>query len=39
MTATDILDELKPLGQEGYRKILRNHGVAEPMLGVKMKRA
>jgi 3-methyladenine DNA glycosylase AlkD len=36
MTATDILDELKSLGQEGYRRILRNHGVAEPMFGVKI---
>ena len=36
MTATDIINELKPLGSEGYRKILRNHGVAEPMLGVKI---
>ena len=36
MTATDIINELKPLGSEGYRKILRNHGIAEPMLGVKI---
>ncbi|MBC7815726.1 MAG: DNA alkylation repair protein [Planctomycetaceae bacterium] len=36
MTATEIVNELKPLGTEGYRKILRNHGVPEPMLGVKI---
>lgn len=36
MTATEIIKELKPLGSEGYRKILRNHGIAEPMLGVKI---
>ncbi len=36
MTANEILAELKPLGAEGYRKILRNHGVPEPMFGVKV---
>ena len=25
----------KPLGSEGYRKIMRNHGVPEPLFGVK----
>ncbi|MFN8138797.1 MAG: DNA alkylation repair protein [Fimbriimonadales bacterium] len=36
MTAKQIVAELKPLGSEGYRKILRNHGVPEPMFGVKV---
>ena len=36
MTAEDILNELKPLGQEGYKKILLNHGIREPILGVKI---
>ena len=36
MTAKAILDELKPLGSAGYKKILFNHGVKEPCLGVKI---
>lgn len=36
MTAQDILDEIKPLGLESYRKVLRNHGVPEPIYGVKI---
>jgi 3-methyladenine DNA glycosylase AlkD len=36
MTAQDIVRELEPLGTEPYRKILRNHGVAEPLFGVKI---
>lgn len=36
MTANDILNELKPLGSESYRKTMLNHGVAEPILGVKV---
>ena len=36
MGATDILNELKPLGRESYRKVLRNHGVREPCFGVKI---
>ena len=36
MTATEILEELKPLGTDGYRKILHNHGVNEPLFGVKV---
>lgn len=31
-----ILDELRLLGRESYRKVLRNHGVAEPVYGVKI---
>ena len=36
MTADEIVEQLKPLGAEGYRKILRNHGVPEPLFGVKI---
>ena len=36
MTAAEIVEELKSQGQEGYRKILRNHGVTEPLFGVKI---
>jgi 3-methyladenine DNA glycosylase AlkD len=36
MTAKAILDELKPLGQESYKKILLKHGAKEPIFGVKV---
>lgn len=36
MTANEILNELQALGTEGYKKILRNHGVPEPVYGVKI---
>lgn len=36
MTAAEILKSLKPLGTEGYKKILLNHGVKEPVFGVKI---
>jgi 3-methyladenine DNA glycosylase AlkD len=36
MSADEILHEIQPLGTEGYRKILRNHGIPEPMFGVKI---
>ena len=36
VTAQSILDELKPLGRESYKKVLLNHGVAEPVYGVKI---
>ncbi len=35
-SARDILDEIRPLGTAGYRKILMNHGVREPVYGVKI---
>ena len=35
-TAQDILDELKALGKDGYKRILLNHGVKEPLYGVKI---
>ena len=34
--AQAILDEIKPLGSESYRKILMRHGVREPVYGVKI---
>jgi 3-methyladenine DNA glycosylase AlkD len=36
MTAQEIVSQLEPLGSEGYRRILRNHGVPDPMYGVKV---
>lgn len=36
MTTNEIVEELRSLGAEPYRKILRNHGAAEPLFGVKI---
>ena len=36
MTADEIVTRLSNLGTEPYRKILRNHGVPEPLFGVKI---
>jgi 3-methyladenine DNA glycosylase AlkD len=37
MTAKEILEELKPLGKESYKKMLfNNYGVKEPCFGVKI---
>ena len=37
MSAHDILDELKALGSESYKRMMmRNHGVREPFFGVKI---
>jgi 3-methyladenine DNA glycosylase AlkD len=36
MTAKAILAEIKPLGNDGYKKVLFNHGVSEPCFGVKV---
>jgi len=36
MTAQEIINEIKPLGSDSYKKILFNHGVKEPCLGVKI---
>jgi 3-methyladenine DNA glycosylase AlkD len=35
-TVQSILDELKPLGADGYKKILLKHGIKEPVYGVKI---
>jgi 3-methyladenine DNA glycosylase AlkD len=36
MTAKDIVEELKPLGTESYKKTMLNHGAREPIFGVKI---
>src|SRR6266542_3447239 len=36
MTAAEILAELKPLAKEGYKRVLLNHGIREPVLGVSV---
>lgn len=36
MSAQQIVEELRTLGTEPYRKILRSHGASEPLFGVKI---
>ncbi len=36
ITAQQILKEIEPLGTEGYRRVLRNHGISGPLFGVKI---
>lgn len=36
MTAAEVIDRLRPLGTESYKKVMRNHGVQEPFFGVKI---
>jgi 3-methyladenine DNA glycosylase AlkD len=36
MTADEIVKQLKPLGRDSYKKVLLNHGVKEPIFGVKI---
>ena len=36
MTAKEIVNEIKPLGSDGYKQILLRHGVKEPVFGVKI---
>ena len=37
MTAQDVLDELRPLGSERYKRMMmKNYGVKEPCFGVKI---
>ena len=36
MTAIDIVEELKPLGKDSYKKVMLNHGVQEPFYGVSI---
>lgn len=36
MTAQQIVAEIEPLGTEGYRRVLRNHGIEGPLFGVKI---
>ena len=35
-TAKEIVEELRPLGSQGYQKVLRNHNIPDPMFGVKI---
>lgn len=36
MTAEEILEEIRPLGSESYKRVIFNHGVKEPCYGVKI---
>ncbi len=36
MTANEILEEIKPLGSDSYKRVMFNHGVKEPCFGVKI---
>ena len=36
MTAQEVLEEMKPLGSDGYKRVIFNHGVKEPCFGVKI---
>src|SRR5438093_3701010 len=36
MTAQEIVQEIKPLGKDSYKKVLLNHGIQEPLFGVKI---
>ena len=36
MTAKEIVEQLRPLGSDTYKEVLRNHGVGEPLIGVKV---
>ncbi len=36
MTANEILDELARLGKDSYKSVLLNHGIGEPVFGVKI---
>ncbi len=36
MTAQEIIDEIKPLGAASYKKVMLQHGVKEPVFGVKI---
>jgi len=36
MTAAEVLAELKPLGKDSYKQTMLNHGIKEPIYGVKI---
>jgi 3-methyladenine DNA glycosylase AlkD len=36
MTVEDVVDELKQLGSDAYKKTLRNYAIPEPFFGVKI---
>jgi 3-methyladenine DNA glycosylase AlkD len=36
MTAAEVIEELRPLGRDSYKKVLLKHGIKEPCFGVKI---
>src|SRR5690242_4695760 len=36
MTADEVVEQLRPLGEDSYKKVLLNHGIKEPVFGVKI---
>jgi hypothetical protein len=36
MRAEEIVEQLKSLGTESYKNVLRKHGVQEPVFGLKI---
>ena len=36
VTAKEILEEIRPLGRNSYKRVMLNHGVKEPFFGVKI---
>ena len=36
MTADEIVNQLKPLGTDSYKRVMLNHGAREPLFGVKI---
>lgn len=36
MTASEIIEQIKPLGLASYKKVILKHGVREPVFGVKI---
>src|SRR5437016_5497805 len=36
MTANEIVEQLRSLGLESYKRVLLNHGIKEPVFGVKI---
>ena len=36
MTAEEIVAQLRALGKDTYKKVLLNHGIKEPLFGVKI---
>ncbi len=36
MTAAEIIDAIRPLGTDSYKRVLLNHGIREPVFGVKI---
>lgn len=36
MTASEIIEKIRPLGKEGYKKVIMKHGIREPVFGVSV---